>query len=300
MMPRSLSALLEGVIDYAGLYPPAELQLAAAISNFAGYKTGPKRWLVSRFVSPFSKLVEIEAYRETILASSRPNRFTVVGVGTGAELQELRRFNDENSGDLIADAVELKVPADLISAGGVGESLDSRREEFAGLETYAELHFQGAWESFIPRSIKEFAETRFARVKVRTGGTVASAFPSAAQLALVISECATHKLPLKATAGLHHPFRKTDSATGFRMHGFVNFLVASVFAWVGTANLEKVSEILLDECSASFRFGEDCLEWRDLSASLAQIQEARRFAVSFGSCSVDEPLDDLAMLGYTA
>ena len=37
-LPRSLRALLDGLIDYAGLFPPARLDMQAAVANFARYR----------------------------------------------------------------------------------------------------------------------------------------------------------------------------------------------------------------------------------------------------------------------
>src|SRR5512141_363943 len=55
----SLRTFLTGIIDYAGLFPPASLPMAAATANFAEYLAGPDRDLLGRFVVPASRLSEL-------------------------------------------------------------------------------------------------------------------------------------------------------------------------------------------------------------------------------------------------
>jgi hypothetical protein len=49
--------------------------------------------------------------------------------------------------------------------------------------------------------------------------------------------------------------------------------------------------------ASAFRF-DDRAHWRDLSLGAAEVREARaRFAHAFGSCSFEEPVRDLQVLG---
>ncbi len=54
--PDSLRALLARLIDYAGLFPPAALDLATALANFERYASSPESWMLSRFVLPATQL----------------------------------------------------------------------------------------------------------------------------------------------------------------------------------------------------------------------------------------------------
>ena len=38
--PTAIEALLAGLIDYAGLYPPASLDMRAAVENYRKYRGG--------------------------------------------------------------------------------------------------------------------------------------------------------------------------------------------------------------------------------------------------------------------
>ncbi len=46
----ALRALLGGIIDYAGSFPPASLSYPQAYRNFHSYRQGPDAWMLSRFV----------------------------------------------------------------------------------------------------------------------------------------------------------------------------------------------------------------------------------------------------------
>lgn len=135
-------------------------------------------------------------------------------------------------------------------------------------------------------------EGRSVVAKFRTGGVVASAFPSKQTLAAVLVHAFELGAPLKLTAGLHHAVRFTDARTGFEHHGFVNVLAAARL-WLAGASVATI-ESTLAERDASI-----------LSAALAQVtdDEAARIRagfVSFGCCGVTEPVDDLVGLGLLA
>jgi hypothetical protein len=144
------------------------------------------------------------------------------------------------------------------------------------------------------RAVENNSFSRPAGFKLRCGGLEPSAFPAPAQVAHVISQCRERDLALKATAGLHHPVRRFDRALGTHMHGFVNLFGAAVLAHACRLNEAQITQMIEDEDAASFVFGDDGFRWRDLRASTAKIVSAReQFATSFGSCSFDEPREDL-------
>lgn len=136
--------------------------------------------------------------------------------------------------------------------------------------------------------------------KIRTGGVKPEAIPSAASVAQFIVDCADRKLAFKATAGLHHPIRAEYALTyepnspRAVMHGFLNVLVASAFAWHRERDIEP---ILAELDPKAFSF-DDSLHWRGKSLTTAQVQDARKnFIHSIGSCSFDEPVNELKSLG---
>lgn len=99
---------------------------------------------------------------------------------------------------------------------------------------------------------------------------------------------------MKFTAGLHHPLRRFDAGVKTHMHGFINVFTAGVLAHSLQLEADEMVPILTDETPSDFVFTDDHLAWNDLDASTAEIAAARReFVTSFGSCSFDEPRDDL-------
>ena len=59
MTTASLHALLENLIDYAGLFPPASLPMERALANYDAYRRGEHSWILGRFIVPLSKLSEV-------------------------------------------------------------------------------------------------------------------------------------------------------------------------------------------------------------------------------------------------
>jgi hypothetical protein len=59
MIKRSLHALLEHLIDYAGLFPPAALTMQDAVRNYARYRDGEHAWALGMFVVPQARVPEV-------------------------------------------------------------------------------------------------------------------------------------------------------------------------------------------------------------------------------------------------
>jgi hypothetical protein len=142
-----------------------------------------------------------------------------------------------------------------------------------------------------------------ASAKVRTGGLTPDAFPSSSNLVRFIGRCLEKDISFKATAGLHHPVRSVkrltydpDSPWGL-MHGFLNVFLTAAFMFDGMYATDAL-EVLEETAGSSFVFEETGVSWRDYKLTNEQIARARRtFAMTFGSCSFVEPLEDLREMG---
>jgi RNA polymerase sigma factor (sigma-70 family) len=135
-------------------------------------------------------------------------------------------------------------------------------------------------------------------LKVRCGGPDSAAYPTPKELAFVFERCAQLSLPLKFTAGLHHPIRHFNHEARTHMHGFVNVFMAGLMHRVHRCPAEP---ILADEDANHFLFIDDRIRWKDLELAVETNRLIRQFRhrfVSFGSCSFDEPRDDLRKLGW--
>ena len=140
------------------------------------------------------------------------------------------------------------------------------------------------------------------RAKLRTGGETADKFPLPETILEFIRSCRAANVPFKATAGLHHPLRSThrftyqpDSPLGI-MNGFLNVFLAATFLRTGTTS-ELAVQLLNEQLPEAIGFDDDGVTWREHRVSHQEIASARRdFAISFGSCSFTEPIEDLRAL----
>jgi hypothetical protein len=80
---------------------------------------------------------------------------------------------------------------------------------------------------------------------------------------------------------------ETNAPTG-AMHGFVNVFMAAALP-------DQAEEVLM---SSEFSFDDRGVHWRDITISPNEIASMRTRAISFGSCSFEEPIADLKELGW--
>jgi hypothetical protein len=132
--------------------------------------------------------------------------------------------------------------------------------------------------------------------KLRTGGVTADAFPTCEQIASALVAAARNRVPIKFTAGLHHPVRQFRDEVKTKMHGFLNVLGAGVLAAEHGWDVPTAAQMLEDEEPGSFLFEHDRFAWRQWKIGADAIQSRRELVTSFGSCSFDEPLEDLREL----
>jgi hypothetical protein len=289
---QTLRALVAGVVDYAGLFPPAALGMADAAAAYAEYLASPEAWILGRLVVPSQRLDELSAESARYTgARGEPWRLSVlVGDDGAADAERIRAFNAAHMGRLLVDVVEARASSLAVIEPTV-------RALGAELTVYVELPVADD-----PRAWLHAVKRAGARAKVRTGGTTAAAFPSAQQLARFIARCAELEVPFKATAGLHHPLRGEQkltyepSAPSATMFGFVNVFLAGAFARAGMGE-PTIARLLEERDPAAMTFADDGVRWREHAISIDELRRARTsFAVAFGSCSFREPIDDLHQL----
>jgi membrane protease YdiL (CAAX protease family) len=294
--PASLRALLEAIVDYAGLFPPAALSMADAVARYAEARGGGAAWMLGRFVVPAGRLSELaEAARPYLAASADGGPWRVsalAGPELAADFASVEAFNRSHGGRAVVDSVEIRAstaPA-LISAASLVP---------AGMTAY----FEVAAEATDLPELLDAVKRSHARAKIRTGGVTGDAFPAPASVLRLLAACAAAGVPLKATAGLHHPLRAEHALTyepgapRGTMFGFLNVFLAAAFLRAGAAP-DDIAPLLEEGDPGALRFDDDGVEWRGHLLSTEQIRDARQgFAASFGSCSFDEPVHDLKAMG---
>lgn len=293
----AMRVLLEGVVDYAGLFPPAGLGMQEAVESYARYRQGGDRWMLGRFILPVSRLAEFDAAAAGHLEmrpAGSPWRLSVLaGAALKHDLEMIGEFNcrhaAEGAGAAEVDAVELRAEhPDAIS--------EAERLVPQWADAFVEIPLSSDPEPFIAA----LAGTRL-HAKARTGGISADAIPGTAHVARFIAACVRHGVSFKATAGLHHPVRAeyplTYEASPPRavMHGYLNVLLAAVLLRSGGGEADAQA-LLEEEDPAAFEVEPDAITWRGHRFEQSELAAGRQLARSFGSCSFTEPVADLATL----
>src|SRR6266508_6388261 len=83
--------LLEAALDYAGTFPPAKLDLAEALRNYARYRAGPHARLLGRFLVPAAKLGEFEEIAGEAFSRSGAGAWPLSVILSADPLPEIER-----------------------------------------------------------------------------------------------------------------------------------------------------------------------------------------------------------------
>lgn len=294
----AIRTLLTESIDYAGLFPPAGLDMPSAVRNYANYRTGPEAWALGRFVLPVSRLHEFEraaASHLPLTPAADPWRLSVLsGPDLAADLAAIAEFNHRHSRPgapaLVADTIETKANSET----GIEDAL---RTAPRTLQVYIEIPIDRD-----PSLLLAALARLGGRAKVRTGGVTEDAFPTTADLVRFLRRCVQAGVAFKATAGLHHPLRadypltySADSPTG-AMFGFLNLFLAAALLQDGISDLEA-TRLLEERSLEAIELDARGITWNNHRLDLDALRRARKGGlISFGSCSFIEPLADLAAL----
>jgi hypothetical protein len=102
---------------------------------------------------------------------------------------------------------------------------------------------------------------------------------------------------MKCTAGLHHPIRHYADSVQTKMHGFFNVFGGAMLSYAHDLSDEQLMEVVREEDPEHFSFTSEGFQWKNFTVPVHEIAELRKSAlVSFGSCSFDEPREDLEQL----
>lgn len=310
MPTRTIRTLMSALIDYAGLFPPAKLDMQEAIETYNRCRIGEHEFMLGRFICPVSRLDELEMLGSSLMPGTHGRSgyremadaavpWTISALADGileADLDRIDIFNERHSrpenGMARVDAIEVKVN----EAKQIDAALDEIPED---ITAYFEFPVTTDCRGFVAALAGNHA-----CAKIRTGGVVGNAFPTTQEVASFIHACAAADVPFKATAGLHHPVRGNYRLTyeknspSHMMHGFLNVFIAAAIAKIQKPDEAVTRAILSSEEPALFRFGEEVLGWKEHLVTVTDLARVREtFAASFGSCSFDEPVEELLRLG---
>lgn len=318
---RAAQELCQALIDYAGLFPPASLGMGQATENYARYLRSPHAPMLGRFICQAARLGELSktaamlmpgtfatsGYRE-MAGDGEPWRISAIvphpsQTPLDESLEHIRAFNHhheaEDAGLAVVDAIETPVK----DANEIDALLDAVPEQLA---IAVEVPVLTAPGGDVRGYIAALAGTG-AAAKIRCGGVTPEAFPSARQIIDFIVACRTAGVPFKATAGLHHAlpgqYRLTyeDNPPMGPMQGFVNVFVAAILIGARAIDADQAQALLLDANPRNFVLTNDALGWKSHTVPLSTAAEQRsRFALSYGSCSFEEPVEEFGAMSGMA
>jgi hypothetical protein len=303
---HAVRLLLDSVLDYAGLFPPAKLDMPTTVANYARFRRSGEAWMLARLIVPVTQFPQFvdaadpllpktadlegdEPWSMSVLVAPASDRQIV------ADLERIERFNarmedrefSRAHGRAVIDTIETKA--------ATPHEID-RALEYVPDDIYA--YFEVPVDGDIRGLVTTMASLDTG-AKIRTGGLTPDAHPTPAQVARFLKVCRAAEVPFKATAGLHHPCRHLAKDVGCMQFGFLNVFVAGCLLWQDDAMSEaEIESVLVEENARAFDFTPTGLAWRRRFLKFDEIAAAReRFAHSFGSCSFDEPVADLRALG---
>jgi hypothetical protein len=281
----AIKSALAGIIDYAGLFPPAALDLATAVRNYQTYAQGKDAPALGRFIVDVNRLPELRSAAGDSLGQLPLSVIAVPDsqwsqiqrlLGEGFSIQSIEVKTDQPAQ---IERIIQNIPSSITAYFEISSQIDTSPAEDAILAVGA-------------------------RAKLRMGGLVTEAFPSADIVANKLKHFAARGLAFKGTAGLHHPIRSRHAFTyapegpSGIMHGFMNLLCAAALIYFG-GEASDARALLNEEKSSAWKITPDAIGWHSFMWSIEQLCEVReRFFVSFGSCSFVEPMRDLEALGW--
>jgi hypothetical protein len=274
----SIPSLFRGLVDDAAIFPPGLAPLPEAVMAHADHLGAEHRDLVGPFVVDSVRLLELVGLATPALFPTGM-RVSVV-VPSPREIPSTARTVTE-AATLVLTGLEVKLDHDRPAADQIREIAATRH----GAVIYVEVPRPGdpEWSDVV----EALAQTGL-RLKFRTGGTEAAAFPSDAELATWVHDAVARSVPFKCTAGLHHAVRHTGATTGFEHHGYLNILLATARA-VDGAGPDEIESVM------ALRDGRTLAD--EVARCSGPVMDAARGAfTSYGSCSVLEPLEDLVRL----
>lgn len=323
--PAAIHALMSGLIDYAGLFPPAKLAMGPAVQNYARYLASPEAWMLGRFVLPVSRLEEFRNAALPLLPrSADPEQpgggepwpiSAIIDGDIDENLDSIFAFNHEHekpaNGLAVIDAVELKPPpvaapgaSGPTGAAWIDDALELIPEE---LYPFFEIPITPAGAGAAPPDFRGMIAALAgadAGAKVRTGGVTPASIPPVAALAEFVVACGHAEVPFKATAGLHHacrgrhPLTYEPGSEQAVMHGFLNVFVGAALVQTRRLDADTLREVLEESDGAAFKFGRELVTWGAYGLDTLQLAHTREtFALSYGSCSFEEPVQELRALG---
>lgn len=299
---QSVHTLVSSLIDYAGLYPPAQLDPQSTVRQFARVHSSPRQWMLGRLIWPIATLDDLS----TLAVGHAPEAVAPETHGAWAiscilsptaseefprELERVMSFNErheqEGSPAMRIDSVEMRG----VDAPSIERALSELPDD---IFPYFELAVETDLRGIVASLVGEEAGAKF-----RTGGTTPQAHPAAGDLAKAIHACAAAGVPFKATAGLHRALCHFNTTAGSKQFGFLNVFIGAALTYGRKIDVEGLTNFLTVASVDEIDFSDKSISWKGARLATEEIEDIRsRFAHSFGTCSFEEPWDDLVAMEF--
>lgn len=276
----TLPLLFHRLVDDAALFPPGNVPMPEAVPAHERHRREWYAPFVGPFLCPAARLGELAQHATSRLGvtvvASGPGDIepAVQSVLTDPQL-ELRGIEVPLRGEPLEDSARRT----LIALDAALLDVDDADE----LPMYVEIPRAPGWQDVLD----QLAVAGY-RAKLRTGGETPDAFPSESEVAEFVLACLEFDVRFKFTASLHHAVRHTTSE-GVEQHGFLNALAAVAEALDG-ADATALARTLAERDART-------IADRIRELPVGRAATVRTWFGSYGSCSIDEPLQDLLDLG---
>ena len=292
------TSALASLVDYAGVFPPASLSVPLAVSEYRDARASDAFWMLGRFLIRASQLEELAAAAMATMASGEAAwDVSVIFDSDPSEAASLAaEFHAEMEPAMVVSAAEARI----VDTSDLG--IQSLFTTVTSINPEVVPFLEIDRDDDMTRQLDSLAEAiahanRPGGAKMRCGGVTADEFPTSEQLAEFIMGATNNKLPFKATAGLHQPFRHFDTDLSVYRHGFLNILIATAAAAQG-ADEGTVTAIISESDPTAFRLSSAFARWRDMTIPGSALRRVReRQFIGYGSCDFREPVDALTGLG---
>lgn len=293
MSAPAVPAAWRRLVDDAAIFPPGNAAVPAAVVAHRGHREAAYGDLVGPFVVDDGRVGElIDVLRGS---PGEPLAVTlVVKGGVDALGGAVRHAGRAPVLDLRGVEVTLAAGADLAAEASrmnrEVERLVAAGDLAVDTVVFVELPRLSDAATVSWSSAVDEVDAAGHRLKFRTGGVTANAFPDSASLAVGIQGAVRRGMVFKCTAGLHSALRHRDEPTGLERHGFLNVLAATAAAADG-AGTPDLAELLEQRNSTAL------LGAAESAGGSGWLESARERLTSFGCCDVLDPLRDLVTLG---
>jgi len=279
----SFKRLTHRIFDYAGMFPPAQLNSSAALSEFNRLSEGPEGGLLNRFCCRPDRLGEVGSPKIPV---------SVIGAAsTGLDAWYAAREADASLMTQWGDEIELAAYEVRSPLAGLPVDELGGLAGFASVDVFVEFELDDSLEDTVAGA----SDLPWMALKVRTGGQPSDLPPSPEHLARFLAQAVSLEVPFKLTGGLHEPL--TKAGPEFK-YGFVNVLAAAALAFAEDLPPDRLRALLLEQDPAAFQTNAESLVWHGFRADMQSIEEVRELFVSIGSCSIREPFDGLQDIGW--